>query len=465
MYTHRQSSFPSATRGRVSREIGAIAGKDRDPHPASPTPYHASLDSVTITRTHLEAATEALGLVLKFDRPADSVLHDFFRARRALGAHDRAFVAESVYGVLRRKRTVDHVAPGGAPRQMLLAYLARLAGASVRELTPLLRPGEQEWLARVKAVPLEGLPLAVRAELPDWAVDRLKDNLQEADILALARGLNRPAPLDLRVNTLRAKREAVLQELAAAGIEAAPTPHSPLGIRVKGRPAINRHTLYTSGAVEVQDEGSQLLGFLVAPRRHELVADFCAGAGGKSLMLGALMHSQGRIYAFDTSAARLARLKPRLRRSGLSNIHPHVIAHEHDVRVKRLAGKIDRVLVDAPCSGLGTLRRNPDLKWRQSPQSVEELKIKQAAILRSAAALLKPGGRMVYATCSILPEENEAVVADFLAGHPRFRQLNCGELLKRQDLALDTGQNLRLLPHLHGTDGFFAAAIALEETR
>jgi 16S rRNA (cytosine967-C5)-methyltransferase len=417
---------------------------------------------MTITRTQLEAAAEALLLTFKFDRPADAVLHDFFRARRALGVHDRAFVANSVYGVLRRKRTVDHLTPRGTSRQALLAYLARPAGLSVRELSPLLLPEEQAWLALIKAVPLEDLPLAARAELPDWIVGRLERNLTEADILALARGLNQTAPLDLRVNTLRAERAAVLQELAAAGMEAAPTPYSPVGIRLHGRPAIDRLALFTGGTVEVQDEGSQLLCYLVAPRRHELVVDFCAGAGGKSLMLGALMHSHGRIYAFDTSAARLARLKPRLKRSGLSNIHPHVIGSENDVRVKRLAGKADRVLVDAPCSGLGTLRRNPDIKWRQSPQSVEELTAKQAAILRSAATLLKPGGRLVYATCSLLPEENEAVVADFLAGHPRFRQLDCGELFRRQDIALDTGEHLRLVPHLHGTDGFFAAVMLLQ---
>jgi 16S rRNA (cytosine967-C5)-methyltransferase len=413
------------------------------------------------THAQLEAAIAAFNLVLKFDRPADSVLHDFFRAQRKLGARDRAFVAETVYGVLRRRRTVEYVAPEATPRQMLLAYLARLGGSSVRDLASLLQPTEQEWLARVKAVSLESAPLAVRADLPDWLVDRLLDSCGEPDILALARGLNQPAPLDLRVNTLRTTREEVLQQLVAAGMLAAPTPYSPVGVRVKGRPAINRHDLYMSGAVEVQDEGSQLLGFLVAPRPHELVADFCAGAGGKSLALGMLMRSHGRIYAFDTSEARLARLKPRLRRSGLSNIHPRLVAHEHDAPIKRLAGKIDRVLVDAPCSGLGTLRRNPDLKWRQSLQSIEELKSKQAAILRSAATLLKPGGRLVYATCSILPEENEAIVAQFLAEHPRYRQLHCGELLKRQDLALDAGQNLQLLPHLHGTDGFFAAVIGL----
>jgi 16S rRNA (cytosine967-C5)-methyltransferase len=261
------------------------------------------------------------------------------------------------------------------------------------------------------------------------------------------------------VNTLVAERDTVLQELAAGGLDVAPTPHSPAGIRVKGRPAINRHPLFASGVIEVQDEGSQLLAYLIAPRRHDLVVDFCAGAGGKSLMLGALMRSHGRIYAFDTSATRLARLKPRLKRSGLSNVHPQPIASETDPRVKRLAGKIDRVIVDAPCSGLGTLRRNPDLKWRQSLRSVGELQAKQSAILRAAANLPKTGGRLVYATCSFLRAENEAVVAEFLADDRRYRLLNCAELLEKQGIALDTGSYLRLWPHLHGTDGFFAAVM------
>ncbi len=369
-------------------------------------------------------------------------------------------MADAVYGVLRRKRTVDLLAPDGAPRHQLLAYLARIAGVSIRELAAATNPNEQSWLAQVKAEPLEGLPLPVRAELPDWVVERLGRHHSEPEILALARGLNEPAPMDLRVNTLRAEREAVRRELAASGIDAELTPYSPAGLRVKGRPSINRHPLFLSGAIEVQDEGSQLLCYLVAPKRHELVVDFCAGAGGKSLMLGALMHSQGRIYAFDVSAARLNRLKPRLKRSGLSNLFPHAISKENDIRVKRLAGKIDRVLVDAPCSGLGTLRRNPDLKWRQSPQSVEELKRKQAAILRSAANLLKPGGRLVYATCSLLAEENEDIVAAFLAGRADFRQLDCAEILREARIALDTGLFLKLFPHLHSTDGFFAAAFA-----
>ena len=228
---------------------------------------------------------------------------------------------------------------------------------------------------------------------------------------------------------------------------------------MKGKPALSRHPLFLNGAIEVQDEGSQLLAYLVAPKRHDLVVDFCAGAGGKSLHLGALMHSHGRVYAFDVSEKRLARLKPRLKRSGLSNLYPQLLRNENDIKIKRLAGKIDRVLVDAPCSGMGTLRRNPDLKWRQSPRSIEELKLKQAAILRAAAGLLKPGGRIVYATCSFLADENEEIIAAFLAEHSHFARLDCSGLLKQQRIDLDTGPYLQLWPHRHQTDGFFAAAL------
>jgi len=190
-----------------------------------------------------------------------------------------------------------------------------------------------------------------------------------------------------------------------------------------------------------------------------MVVDFCAGAGGKTLLLGALMRSQGRLYAFDVSQPRLEKLGPRVARSGLSNVHVQRLAHERDTKVKRLAGKIDRVLVDAPCTGFGTLRRNPDLKWRQTPADLAELTPKQARILAAAATLLKPGGRLVYATCSVLPEENDAIVDAFLAAHPEFRAADAAAELARAGIALDTGPRLRLLPHVHGCDGFFAAVL------
>jgi 16S rRNA (cytosine967-C5)-methyltransferase len=307
----------------------------------------------------------------------------------------------------------------------------------------------------------------VRANLPEWLFDELAARHGEAFTLALGDAWLRPAPLDLRANLAKTSRDAALAELTEAGLAAEPTPLAPAGIRLKGKPALNQLPLFVNGLVEVQDEGSQLLCHLVAPKRGEMVVDFCAGAGGKTLALGALMRSTGRLYAFDVSEKRLANLKPRLARSGLSNVHPVLIDSEHDAKIKRLAGKIDRVLVDAPCSGLGTLRRNPDLKWRQTPQSVLELTAKQRSILDSAARLVKPGGRVVYATCSVLEAENEAIVRDFLAAHPDFELVPVSQVLAEQKIAVpelaEDAQMLALYPHLHQTDGFFAAV--LQRTR
>ncbi|MGA0023863.1 MAG: RsmB/NOP family class I SAM-dependent RNA methyltransferase [Burkholderiales bacterium] len=409
------------------------------------------------TASRIAEAASALTRVLGFEYPADAVLSRYFRERQALGQHDRAFVAETVFGVLRRKLLLDHIAPEATPRQLVLLWLARVAGYSGRELGTLCSTEESQWLNATRAQ--SAMPLEVEADLPQWVVKRLLQQHDEAFIRALGRALQEPAPLDLRVNTLRGNRETVLKTLNNNGITAEPAPYSPVGIRIKGRPSLNRNPLFTGGVIEVQDEGSQLLGYLLAPRRSDLVVDFCAGAGGKTLMLGALMNSQGRVYAFDVSQKRLDRLKPRLKRSGLSNLHPLVIAHENDTKVKRLAGKIDRVLVDAPCSGLGTLRRNPDLKFRQSPQSVAELTAKQAAILKAAARLLKPGGRLVYATCSLLAEENMQIVDGFLKENGGFRALDCGDPLRRQGITIDCGEQLQLWPHIHRTDGFFAAAL------
>jgi 16S rRNA (cytosine967-C5)-methyltransferase len=272
--------------------------------------------------------------------------------------------------------------------------------------------------------------------------------------------MNTGAGLDLRVNTFKAKRDDVQAAFKAEGINALPTPYSPIGLRIAGKPALHKLDVFMRGDVEVQDEGSQLLALMLGAKRGEMVADFCAGAGGKTLALGAEMRNTGRLYAFDTSGHRLASLKPRLARSGLSNVYPAQIAHERDERIKRLAGKLDRVLVDAPCSGLGTLRRNPDLKWRQTPQSVEELRVKQAAILASASRLLKPGGRLVYATCSLLDAENEEIAQAF-STEREFQIVPALDVLTKAHVGqadtLVRGDFLRLWPHRHGTDGFFAA--------
>lgn len=415
-----------------------------------------------LTEYRLELVTQALRTILPLEHPADTSLRYFFQRER-IGSNERELVAETVFGVLRHRLFLEHACARSSdqatPRRMALAYWIKFGGYNLRELTPLLKRDEGDWLGKVKGIALAELPLPVQAELPEWLIEKLRANMSDEEILAVGYAMQQPAPLDLRVNTLLATRDEILQGLQAEKVEASATPWSPIGIRVKGKPALNKSPLYLGGKFEVQDEGSQLLGFLLAPKRNEMVVDFCAGAGGKTLMLGAMMNSQGRLYAFDVSEKRLANFKPRLKRSGLSNVHPQLIAHENDSKLKRLAGKIDRVLVDAPCSGLGTLRRNPDLKFRQSPQSVSELTQKQTAILSAAGKLLKPGGRLVYATCSLLQEENRSIVDTFLADHPEFELRHAGEILAQQKIPLEAGECLQLLPQTHGTDGFFAAVL------
>ncbi|MBI5626379.1 MAG: RsmB/NOP family class I SAM-dependent RNA methyltransferase [Nitrosomonadales bacterium] len=412
-----------------------------------------------ITEYRLDLVIQALRAILPMAHPADTTLRYFFKNER-IGSNERELVAETVFGVLRHRLLLEHCCAGNAtPRRLALAHLFRFGGYNLRELEPVLKRDEKEWLATVKGVNIEELPLAVQAELPEWLVEKMRISYSDADILTIGLAMPQGAPLDIRVNTLLAKRDEVLQQLHEKNIEASATPYSPIGIRLREKIPLNRDALFTEGKVEVQDEGSQLLGFLLAPKRNDMVVDFCAGAGGKTLMLSALMNSQGRLYAMDVSEKRLANLKPRLKRSGASNIQPMLISHENDIKVKRLAGKIDRVLVDAPCSGLGTLRRNPDLKFRQSPGSIEELTQKQAAILASASRLLKKGGRLVYATCSFLPEENQLVVQAFLNEHPEFVLRTASQILQQQKIALDTGDYLELRPHLHSTDGFFAAVL------
>lgn len=415
----------------------------------------------------LEACTELVRLVLKFEHPADAVVSRFFRENRSLGPRERNTLAETAYAVLRQKLLFEHLARSGpGQRERKLAVLGFHGDRNY--IKSALDDAERKWLDATATVRPDDLMPHHRHNLPDWLVAPLQAQVGN-EFEALARSMNEPAALDIRVNIYKQKRPAALDVLKKAAIEAVATPYSPWGIRVEGKPAINKLPAFVSGELEVQDEGSQLLAWLLEAKRGEMVTDFCAGAGGKTLAIGAMMRNTGRLYAFDVSAHRLDALKPRLARSGLSNVHPVAIAHERDERIKRLAGKMDRVLVDAPCSGLGTLRRNPDLKWRQKAADVTELQAKQTAILSSAARLVKAGGRLVYATCSVLPEENEAVAEAFSAAHPDFEVLPVPALLERlmaeQDGAqpafapefLCSGPYLRLWPHRHHTDGFYAA--------
>jgi 16S rRNA (cytosine967-C5)-methyltransferase len=397
--------------------------------------------------------------ILRFTAPADVTLSRYFKDHPRLGGRERGVIAEAVYAVLRNKSFfTDFGGAGNTPSMRRLTLMGMAETVGVDALGGLSEE-ESQFLARIKEVDRKLLPPLMRANLPQWLYDKLVAQFGEQEALELAAVLNTPAPLDLRVNSIKAERDAVIAKLAEAPIAAEPMPYAPLGLRVFKKPALQNLPLFKEGAIEVQDEGSQVLSQIVGARRGEMVVDFCAGAGGKTLALGALMRNTGRLYAFDVSEKRLAKLKPRVARSGLSNVHPVVIAHERDAKVKRLAGKIDRVLVDAPCSGLGTLRRNPDVKWRQKPEAIAEMQEKQAAILDSAARLLKSGGRLVYATCSLLNEENDVIVEQFLATHPDFELVPMSKVLAEQKIALEMDQYLKLLPHKHQTDGFFAAVL------
>jgi 16S rRNA (cytosine967-C5)-methyltransferase len=402
---------------------------------------------------------EVLREILRFSAPADTTLSRYFKDHPRLGSRERGAVAEGIYAILRNKSFFTDFAEAGASPTMRRLTILGLAEAVGADALGGLTEEETEFLARIKEIDRKLMPPQMRSNLPKWLFDKFVAQYGEAETLQLAHALNQPAPLDLRVNSIKATRDEAVARLAEAPIAAEPMPYAPLGLRVLKKPALQNLPLFKEGAIEVQDEGSQVLSQIVGAKRGEMVVDFCAGAGGKTLALGALMRNTGRLYAFDISEKRLAKLKPRLARSGLSNVHPVQIAHERDAKIKRLAGKIDRVLVDAPCSGLGTLRRNPDVKWRQKVEAIAEMQEKQASILDGAARLLKGGGRLVYATCSLLNEENDFIVEQFLASHPEFVLVPMNKVLAEQKIELEMGDYLKLLPHKHQTDGFFAAVL------
>jgi len=410
---------------------------------------------VRLGRGTLRHAAAALSRLLEFSQPADETLSRYFRAHPELGQQERGFVADAAFAVLRKRRSLAAAAGSATPEALVAAAAIKVLGLSARSLEGLVEPQLAE---QIRAFSFAGMPAAVRADLPDWLWDMLVADYGEAQAERIAAAMLNPAPLDLRVNLARTSREEARARLAADGVDAQPTPYSPAGLRVTGKPAINRHALFRDGLIEVQDEGSQVLAWLLGARRGEMVGDYCAGAGGKTLAVAMLMRGTGRIYAMDVSTRRLGALRPRAARAGVTNVHVIALSGDNDVRAKRLAGKLDRVLVDAPCSGFGTLRRNPDLKWRHAREAVTELAQKQRAILRAASRLVKPGGRLVYATCSILKAENEAIADEFAASSLEFESLSCEGLLAEQRIPLEAGARMRLWSHEHGTDGFFAAA-------
>lgn len=422
----------------------------------------------------VQAAIEVLEALAERPAPADAVAGTYFKNRRYIGSKDRAAIAGMLYGVLRRRAQLDWwlARAGAAPtaRLRVIAWVALTEGWTIARFenefsSAPFAPRRLEETEHKAAAALTGntlehadQPPDVRHNYPAWIEAPLRlrfgDEL-EAEMKALAEA----APLDLRANVLKTTRDAALHLLTAEGLAVAPTPWSPLGIRVEGRPPLGTLAPFRDGLVEVQDEGSQLAALLVEPAPGMRVCDFCAGAGGKSLAMAAAMNNKGHIVACDVSARRLEGATRRLRRAGIFNVESRALSSERDPWVKRQRGKFDRVLVDAPCTGTGTWRRNPDAKWTLTPQDAAELESLQRRILDSAARLVKPGGRIVYATCSLLPQENEQQAEWFAMTHPDFTPVPVAPIWSRVTGRAAAGGDLylRLSPARHNTDGFFAA--------
>jgi 16S rRNA (cytosine967-C5)-methyltransferase len=428
----------------------------------------------------LQAAIDLLSAIHAGASPADRVSAAFFRERRYIGGSDRRAVIDRVYEVLRRRAALDWwLGQAGAPsdRLRMIAALALIDGWTADRIAGSFdggkyRPAPLEEDERRLAKTLEGKALLspdqpewVRFEFPEWMTDslhRLFGPRLEPEMGAL----RAEAPLDLRVNTLKTTRDEAAAALALYGIEAKATPLSPLGLRVPGRPPLATLSTFQDGLVEVQDEGSQLAALLADAQPGMRVVDFCAGAGGKTLAMAAAMENKGRLVACDVLQGRVERAAARLQRAGVHNVERRGLTSENDPWVKRHAGGFERVLVDAPCTGVGTWRRNPDAKWKLTPAYVKELVDLQQRILASAARLVKPGGRLIYATCSLLPEENETQIEGFLARQADFSLLPIADVWRdsvgRHKYAGPcpaTDAYLRLTPAQHGTDGFFVAVL------
>lgn len=416
-----------------------------------------------INAQQLDLTTSALAQVLTFRQPADVVLSAFFRRERKLGMRDRQEIAETVFATIRHLQKIQKMLPKPhqKPRRAALAALVLGRGISVHGVESLCDSEEKQWLIDVKEQKSAfASDLTTAAELPQWLIECLQQQgWDDNQIATYGRSVMQPAPLDVRVNTQKGKRDKILSALQAEGLRAEATPFSPWGIRLFDKPALNKHPLFLDGVLEVQDEGSQLLALLTGVKRGQIAVDFCAGAGGKTLAMGAMMAGSGRLYAFDVAEKRLANMKPRMVRAGLTNIHPQRIDNEHDARIARLKNKADCVLVDAPCSGMGTLRRNPDLKYRQSNDNIRTLLEQQQSILQAASELVRPGGRLVYATCSILETENQQQLNNFLAANTGWHIEPVQTLLKSNVLPNMQGDYLQLNTGEHHTDGFFAAVL------
>ncbi len=436
---------------------------------------------------------ELLGIIRKSDKPADSLIDTFFRTRRYLGSHDRRFIAETTYGTLRhlrRAQVVTEQALATANQtatdddNLLLTIAAYLVNVERREdITPevlepkLASPQPKDSLefllkrfAETNHFPAtdDAERLGVAYSYPDWLTRKLLSE-HGAGTERLMASLNEQAPLTLRVNTLKATVEECQAKLKSEGIETTRTAHSPVGLSVGKRLNIFGLQAFRNGLFEVQDEGSQLLPLLIDPKPTAKVLDACAGAGGKTLALAAIMKNRGEIFATDVHDGRLDELRKRSKRAGVSNVRVRAVGDISELtspeaaeasRVGDFNGYFDVVLIDAPCSGLGTIRRNPGMKWSVTEEMVQELSEKQSHILGQSAQLVKPGGRLVYATCTMLREENEGVVEGFLSRHSEFSPVDVSQSVEKLKLTYaQSGNYIKLQPHIHGTDGFFCAML------
>jgi len=424
----------------------------------------------------LQATLELLSDVEGSPRPVDAVTSGWIRGQRQLDDADRGAILELLYALLRHRARLGwwlaRLGQDESARNRLLAWLTLGEGKTPEQIARLF-DGAHFGPAAVtnpEATLLDGLrggkmdhedmPDDARLDCPTWAVPPLLRRFGPAFGTEMAATLV-PPPLDFRVNPIKGARKDMLRDLNAMGLRAEPTKLSPLGIRVRERLSLSRLPGLKTGEIEIQDEGSQLVALLVGAGPGDRVVDFCAGAGGKTLALAAQMKNKGHVVACDVNEARLKRCAERMRRAGLHNVETRVLASETDRWVKRHKGGYDRVLIDAPCSGTGTWRRNPDARWRAPELGLENLVALQSRILASAARLVKPGGRVVYATCSMLCEENEDQVAKFLSAHPAFRLVPLVEAAPEL-VGSAHPDHLSLTPARHETDGFFAAVLQRE---
>ncbi|MBM6579232.1 RsmB/NOP family class I SAM-dependent RNA methyltransferase [Microvirga sp. BT689] len=427
-----------------------------------------------IPAARISAAIEVLADIDARRRPATDALKDWGLSHRFAGSKDRAAIASLVYDALRRKASAAWIMGETTPRAVVLGMLRLQRGLDADAIAALCsgarfapEPLSENERERLEKADLGGAPTPVAGDFPDWIEPSLQ-RLFGDDLVAEMQALSTRAPLDLRINTLKvSSREEAHDALPHLG--AVETPLSPLGLRIMpgedGRgPAVQSEPEFLKGWIEIQDEGSQLVALLSGAKPGEQVVDLCAGGGGKTLALAARMENHGQIYATDNDARRLAPIHDRLTRAGVRNVQVRTPRAKADA-VTDLDGKIDCVLVDAPCTGIGTWRRNPDAKWRLRPGSLEIRRKEQATVLDRAAGLVKPGGRIVYITCSILPEENDDALSDFMERHGGFKAQSHQDLLNSAgfgvlaDRVRTTAYGLQLTPHRTGTDGFFIAVL------